>query len=58
MKEEVLCAADDAARKFIFYDRKNDEDLAVGDIQKAVKNGEVTIDEIVEKFKERLIDWW
>jgi hypothetical protein len=33
-----------------YYDRKGDEELPVGAIERMVRNGEVTIAEIVELF--------
>ena len=51
MKEEILKTVDDLVTGFLYYDRKEDEDLKVGDIDKAVKSGEITIKEMVDKFE-------
>lgn len=40
--------------KFLYYDRKEDEDLPIGAIQKAVKDGLITKDQIIKKFAESL----
>ena len=36
------------------YDRKDDEEMPKGSIEKAVKDGIVTIDEMVEWFREEI----
>ncbi len=40
-----------AVANFLYYDRKDDDDLPQGNIERAIKNGVITIDEIVIKFK-------
>ena len=45
----------DLVGEFMYYDRKEDEDLPRGAIEEAVKNKEVSVDEIVELFKAELI---
>jgi len=39
---------------FIYYDRKEDEDLSENKLDEAIKNGDVTIDEMVDRFKTNL----
>lgn len=39
---------------FLYYDRKSDEDLPMGVIEETIKNGLITVDEIVAKFKAEL----
>lgn len=34
----------------LYYDRKEDDDLPLGDIEEAIKNGEITIEEMVALF--------
>ena len=53
-RDKILRVADDLASSFLYYDRKEDEDLPVGSIEEAIHNGEVTVDEIVEAFKANL----
>lgn len=53
-REHVLNSAAHAAEMFIYYDRKEDEDLPRGEIEKAVAAGEVTKDEIVAAFADAL----
>lgn len=54
MKETILGYIDDMVTDFLYYDRKEDEDLGVGDIENAVANGEISVDEMVDKFRESL----
>lgn len=56
MKENILNTIDDLCSDFLYYDRKEDEELSFDDIQEAVKSGEITLDEMVERFKNNLED--
>lgn len=56
MKDLILGKIHDLVSDFTYYNRKNDEDLSSEDLQKAVKEGEITIDEMVEEFKKQLIE--
>ncbi len=64
MKEEedlkkrllILSHIEDLASDFLYYDRKEDEELPRGEIQKAVKDGIITIEEMSNAFKQHLID--
>lgn len=53
--ELVLLTVDDAVGNFIHDDRKNDIGLPRGAIQKALKADEVTINQIVERFRQTLV---
>ena len=44
-------AVSDLVTGFMYYDRKEDEELPRGSIEEALEMGEVTIDEIVDKFR-------
>lgn len=57
-KTQILAASSDLAKGFLFYDRKNDEELRSGEIQKAVEDGIVTKAEIIESFSKELNEWW
>lgn len=50
-KKELIL---DTVSDFLYYDRKEDEDLGRDEIDKAVVNGIVTIEEIVAKFESEL----
>lgn len=52
----VLAAASDLARDFIYYHRGGDEELPRGEIEKALRNGEITLQEIVDQFTKGLKD--
>ena len=50
MKRNILNTVNDLVSTFLYYDRKEDEDLRLGQIEEAIKNGEITENEIIEKF--------
>lgn len=54
MKDNILRTVNDLVSNFLYYDRKEDEELPRGAILEAVKKGEITEDEIVQRFRERL----
>jgi hypothetical protein len=54
MKELILDYVDDLVSDFLYYDRKDDEQLRRGDIENAIESGEISIDDIVNKFRECL----
>lgn len=54
MKKHILGVITDLVSNFLYYDRKEDMDLPKGAIDKAVENGEITIDEMVQAFREEL----
>ena len=39
---------------FLYYDRKEDEELKNGDIETEIDKGNLTVDDIVEMFKQEL----
>ena len=56
IKENILATVADLVGSFLYYDRKEDEELPRGAIQEAIKNGAITTDEILAKFKEELME--
>lgn len=54
MKEMILNTIDDLCSDFTYYDRKEDEQLSMEQLDEAVKSGEITIDEMVERFRKNL----
>ena len=54
MKQKILNTISDLCSRFLYYDRKEDEELSVKKLNKAVKNGEITIDEMVSEFRRHL----
>jgi len=53
-RQMIMDKAEDAMGQFLYYDRKEDEDLAVGEIEAAIIAGEITIDEIVDRITDAL----
>lgn len=53
-KDLILDIVSDCVTDLLYYDRKECEDLPVGAIDKAILSGEITIDEMVDKFREEL----
>lgn len=49
-REVILTRASDLMGAFLFYDRKEDDELAVGEIEAAIAADEITVDEIIEVF--------
>lgn len=53
-REIILATVKDAALDLMVYDRQEDDYLLLGDIERAVKAGEITWDEIVEMFRKEI----
>jgi hypothetical protein len=54
LKQLILGTVEDMVADFLYYDRKEDEDLPRGAIEEAVAGGQITIDEIVSQFRQSL----
>jgi hypothetical protein len=54
MKQEILNTISDLCSDFLYYDRKEDEDLTMEQLNDAVNNGEITVDEMVAEFRKHL----
>lgn len=50
-REIILATASDLVSNFMYYDRKEDEDLPRGAIEAAISSGEITVDDIVSVFR-------
>ena len=46
----------DLVADFLYYDRKEDEDLPRGEIEKAIKAEEITAHWIVLRFRQKLVE--
>jgi len=55
MRDIILKTLDDLVGDFLYYGRKEDEDLPRGAIEEAIENKEISIDEIAAFFKFELI---
>ena len=53
-KQAILDTVDDLVSNFLWYGRKEDEDLPRGEIEKAIKSGVISIKDITDKFEEEL----
>ncbi len=54
IKQQILNTISDLVSDFMCYDRKEDEDLPRGAVEQAVKDGIITVDEIVNEFRKEL----
>lgn len=50
LRENILNAVVNLVRKFLIYDREVDVDLPIGVVERAISEGTISVDEIVEKF--------
>lgn len=53
-KELILGTIKDIVSQFLYYDRKEDTELSIEDLKQAIKNNDISIDEIVDTFKKEL----
>ena len=54
MKEIIIATISDLCSNFLYYDRREDEQLSINQLNKAVKDGVITIDEMVAAFRTNL----
>ncbi len=54
MKQLILNKIETLCAKFLYYDRKEDEELSAVQLNQAVKEGIITIDEMVNEFRKHL----
>jgi len=54
VKQIIIATIDDLCSDFLYYDRKNDDSLSMEQLNQAVKDGEITIDEMVAEFRKHL----
>jgi coenzyme F420-reducing hydrogenase gamma subunit len=54
MRQNILDTIHDLVMDFVYYDRKEDETLSMNELDNAVKNGTITIEEMVSEFKKLL----
>jgi hypothetical protein len=53
-RQTILNTITDMCSDFLYYDRKEDEELSPEDIDDAIESGAITIEEIVQHFKSEL----
>jgi len=54
-KQQVLDCISDAVANLLYYDRKEDEDMPRGEIERLIDEGEISIEEIVAHFTNELV---
>lgn len=54
LRETIMVRVDDLVINFVYYDRKEDDELSAADLESAISCGQVTVDEIVERFRVQL----
>ena len=53
-RDRILKEVSFLVGKLMYYDRKEDEDLPRGQIEDAIANNEITIEEIVVEFENEI----
>lgn len=53
-RERIESVLSDMVSDLLYYDRKEDWDLPRGAIEKAIKHGEITIEEMINLFETEL----
>jgi len=56
IRQKILDTVEDLASQFLYYDRKEDDDLPQGRIEQAIRDEDITLDEIVQHFREQLAE--
>lgn len=56
LKAHILLVIADLVLNFLYYDRKEDDNLPRGRIDEAVRAGEITIAEMVAAFEQHLCE--
>lgn len=54
MAEILLSTIQDKVSDLLYYDRKEDEDLPVGAIEKLIATNEISVSDLVEEFESHL----
>lgn len=54
MRKIILDTISDLCADFLYYDRKEDEYLSSEELNQAVQDGVITIDEMVGEFRKHL----
>ena len=53
-KQLILDTLSDMLQDFLYYDRRDDSELLRGDIEEAVADGDITIEDMVKHFEKEL----
>jgi len=57
MRDTIIAFVKDSVVDLMYYDRKGDEDLPMGAIEQAVKDGVITAGEMVAAFADSLTEY-
>ena len=55
-RDLIMDAVNTAAINFMVYDRKEDEELRLGQIEGAIDAGEITLDDIMDEFRTQIAE--
>jgi hypothetical protein len=55
VKETIFDTVDDLVSDFLYYDRKEDDQLSRDVLESMIASGEVTVAEITERFQQALM---
>lgn len=53
-RDRIFSTTTELVAQFLYYDRNDDDDMPRGEIEDAISAGEISIDEIVDHFRETL----
>lgn len=56
VKAKILGTVSDLVADLMYYDRKEDEELPPGRIEKAIVYQHITVDDIVDQFRQDLLE--
>lgn len=55
LRQKISNTISDLVVDFLYYDRKEDDELGVGDVDQAVKDDVISVDEMVYLFRNALV---
>ena len=55
-RKVILTTVGDLVADFLYYNRKGDTELPVGQIEAAIREGDITADTIVDHFRAMLVE--
>lgn len=55
-REVILATVSNLVADFLYYDRQDDKDLPMEEIEAAIREGDITADAIVEHFRAKLVE--
>jgi len=53
-RELIFTAIDNVVEKFLYCDRKEDENLGLDDVENAIMDGVLSLQDIIDHFKDHL----